>query len=217
MEYTILTENQKKIINIQNELDEFISVCFGEVLSEDDKSKKKFKEQYISKTIEYRVRVKLTEILRRERTLPNTEVFKLSSTEIHELYNNYLLLISYINKSISYIPNKIEFLAFSKISISAFEHLLNNSTDDVKQECADIESDLINFTLSAAEQGQSKESSSKIRLKAKIYGHSVVEVGDAESVIDKAKDAMNAGQFVYELKNIADMKALIDKKKNGKT
>ena len=35
---------------------------------------------------------------------------------------------------------------------------------------------------------------------------------DAESIFDKASDALNEGQFRYELKELANMKALIDKK-----
>ena len=52
-----------------------------------------------------------------------------------------------------------------------------------------------------------------MRLKSKGgYGHALVQIGDAESIIDKASDALNEGQFRYELKELANMKALIDKK-----
>ena len=145
--------------------------------------------------------------------MSNDLALKLTAEQIYQIYTAYLSLISYINTAISYTPNKLEFLAFARISVSAFAHLLENSADDVKQVCGDIEADLINFTLSAAEQGQVKEGSSKMRLKSKGgYGHALVQIGDAESIIDKASDALNEGQFRYELKELANMKALIDKK-----
>ena len=208
-----MTEFQAKVDNIKSQIDEFISICRGEYQDEDNKGKNKQGIKYLVATLEYRVRVKLSEILRQDRSMSNDLALKLTADEIYNIYTAYLSLISYINTAISYTPNKLEFLAFARISVSAFAHLLENSADDVKQICGDIEADLINFTLSAAEQGQLKEGSTKMRLKSKGgYGHALVQIGDAESIIDKASDALNEGQFRYELKALADMKALIDKK-----
>ena len=213
MDYEILNEYQIKVEHIKTQLDEFIAICRGELQDEDNKGKNKQSTKYLIETLEYRVRVKLGEILREERSMSNDLALKLTAEQIYQIYTAYLSLISYINTAISYTPNKLEFLAFARISVSAFSHLLENSADDVKQVCGDIEADLINFTLSAAEQGQVKESSSKMRLKSKGgYGHALVQIGDAESIIDKASDALNEGQFRYELKELANMKALIDKK-----
>ena len=213
MDYEILNEYQIKVEHIKTQLDEFIAICRGELQDEDNKGKNKQSTKYLIETLEYRVRVKLGEILREERSMPNDLALKLTAEQIYQIYTAYLSLISYINTAISYTPNKLEFLAFARISVSAFAHLLENSADDVKQVCGDIEADLINFTLSAAEQGQVRESSSKMRLKSKGgYGHALVQIGDAESIIDKASDALNEGQFRYELKELANMKALIDKK-----
>jgi hypothetical protein len=213
MEYEIMNEYQARVSEITPQLDDFIAVCRGELQDEDNKGKNKQGIKYLISTLEYRVRVKLGEILRQERSMSNDLALKLTAEQIYQIYTAYLSLISYINTAISYTPNKLEFLAFARISVSAFAHLLENSADDVKQVCGDIEADLINFTLSAAEQGQVKEGSSKMRLKSKGgYGHSLVQIGDAESIIDKASDALNEGQFRYELKELANMKALIDKK-----
>ena len=213
MEYEIMNEYQARVSEIKSQLDEFIAVCRGELQDEDNKGKNKQGIKYLISTLEYRVRVKLGEILRQERSMSNDLALKLTADQLYDIYTAYLSLISYINTAISYTPNKLEFLAFARISVSAFAHLLENSADDVKQVCGDIEADLINFTLSAAEQGQVKEGSSKMRLKSKGgYGHSLVQIGDAESIIDKASDALNEGQFRYELKELANMKALIDKK-----
>lgn len=213
MQYEVMTEFQAKVDNIKSQIDEFISICRGEYQDEDNKGKNKQGIKYLVATLEYRVRVKLSEILRQDRSMSNDLALKLTADEIYNIYTAYLSLISYINTAISYTPNKLEFLAFARISVSAFAHLLENSADDVKQICGDIEADLINFTLSAAEQGQLKEGSTKMRLKSKGgYGHALVQIGDAESIIDKASDALNEGQFRYELKALADMKALIDKK-----
>lgn len=212
MEYEILNQYQAKVETIKAELENFIAICRGETNANEDAKPNKQGIKYLITTLEYRVKVKLAEILRQERSMSNELALKLTADELYQIYNAYLSLISYINMSISYTPNKLEFLAFARISVSAFTHLLEHSADDVKQVCGDIEADLINFTLSAAEQGQVKEGSSKIRLKSKGgYGHSLVQIGDAESIIDKAADAMNEGQFRLELKNLADMKALIDK------
>ena len=212
MEYEILNEYQARVTSITPQLETFIAVCRGE-LDEDNTAKNKQGAKYLIETLEYRVRVKLAEILRKERSMSNELALKLTADQIFQIYTAYLSLISFINTAISYTPNKIEFLAFARISVSAFAHLLENSADDVRQVCGDIEADLINFTLSAAEQGQVREGSSKMRLKTKGgYGHSLVQIGDAESIIDKASDALNEGQFRYELKELANMKALIDKK-----
>lgn len=213
MDYEIMNEYQARVSEIKPKLDDFIAICRGEFQDEDNKGKNKQGIKYLVATLEYRVRVKLGEILREERSMSNDLALKLTADQIYNIYTAYLSLISYINMAISYTPNKLEFLAFSRISVSAFAHLLENSADDVKQVCGDIEADLINFTLSAAEQGQLKEGSTKMRLKSKGgYGHSLVQIGDAESIIDKASDALNEGQFRYELKELANMKALIDKK-----
>ena len=213
MEYEIMNEYQARVSEIKSQLDEFIAICRGEIQNEDNTAKNKQGTKYLIETLEYRVRVKLGEILRQERSMSNDLALKLTAEQIYQIYTAYLSLISYINTAISYTPNKLEFLAFARISVSAFAHLLENSADDVKQVCGDIEADLINFTLSAAEQGQVRESSSKMRLKSKGgYGHALVQIGDAESIIDKASDALNEGQFRYELKELANMKALIDKK-----
>lgn len=213
MEYEVINEYQARITAIKPQLEEFIAICRGEIQNEDNTAKNKQSTKYLIETLEYRVRVKLGEILRQERSMSNDLALKLTAEQIYQIYTAYLSLISYINTAISYTPNKLEFLAFARISVSAFAHLLENSADDVKQVCGDIEADLINFTLSAAEQGQVRESSSKMRLKSKGgYGHALVQIGDAESIIDKASDALNEGQFRYELKELANMKALIDKK-----
>lgn len=213
MEYEVLNEYQARVSEIKPQLEEFIAICRGEIQNEDNTAKNKQSTKYLIETLEYRVRVKLGEILRQERSMSNDLALKLTAEQIYQIYTAYLSLISYINTAISYTPNKLEFLAFARISVSAFAHLLENSADDVKQVCGDIEADLINFTLSAAEQGQVRESSSKMRLKSKGgYGHALVQIGDAESIIDKASDALNEGQFRYELKELANMKALIDKK-----
>ncbi len=213
MEYEVLNEYQARVTAIKPQLEEFIAICRGEIQNEDNTAKNKQGTKYLIETLEYRVRVKLGEILRQERSMSNDLALKLTAEQIYQIYTAYLSLISYINTAISYTPNKLEFLAFARISVSAFAHLLENSADDVKQVCGDIEADLINFTLSAAEQGQVRESSSKMRLKSKGgYGHALVQIGDAESIIDKASDALNEGQFRYELKELANMKALIDKK-----
>lgn len=212
MEYTVMNDYEVKVHKIKAQIDEFISICRGKLQNEDNKGKNKQGGKYIENTLEYRVRVKLCEILRQERSMPNEKALKLSADDIYDTYKAYLSLISYINTAISYTPNKLEFLAFAQISVSAFKHLLENSADDVKQVCDDIEADSINFTLSAAEQGQVREGSSKMRLKSKGgYGHALVQIGDAESIIDKASNALNEGQFRYELQNIAEMKKLIDK------
>ena len=213
MEYEVLNEYQARVTTIKPQLEEFIAICRGEIQNEDNTAKNKQSTKYLIETLEYRVRVKLGEILREERSMSNDLALKLTAEQIYKIYTAYLSLISYINTAISYTPNKLEFLAFARISVSAFAHLLENSADDVKQVCGDIEADLINFTLSAAEQGQVRESSSKMRLKSKGgYGHALVQIGDAESIIDKASDALNEGQFRYELKELANMQALIDKK-----
>lgn len=212
MEYTVMNDYEVKVHSIKAQIDEFISICRGELQNEDNKGKNKQGGKYLEDTLEYRVRVKLGEILRQERSMPNEKALKLSADDIYNTYKAYLSLISYVNTAISYTPNKLEFLAFARISVSAFTHLLENSADDVRQVCDDIEADLINFTLSAAEQGQVREGSSKMRLKSKGgYGHALVQIGDAESIIDKASNALNEGQFRYELQNIAEMKKLIDK------
>lgn len=217
MEYEVLNNYQVKVENIKNALDEFIAVCKGEIDDPDQKSKSKQSAKYLSDTLEYRVRVKLAEILRQERSMSNDLALKLTADELHNIYIAYLSLIVYINSAIAYTPNKLEFLAFARISVSAFAHMLDNADDEVKQECGDIEADLINFTLSATEEGKVKESGGRMRLKSKGgYGHALVQTGDAESVIDKASSALTEGQFRAELKNIAEMKSLIDKSGDSK-
>ena len=113
MDYEILNEYQIKVEHIKTQLDEFIAICRGELQDEDNKGKNKQGTKYLIETLEYRVRVKLGEILREERSMSNDLALKLTAEQIYQTYTAYLSLISYINTAISYTPNKLEFLAFA--------------------------------------------------------------------------------------------------------
>ena len=198
----VLNEYQDRVDKTKNIIDEFVALC----LAQDTGSK-----TYL--TLPNRLQVRLSELYRQERTMSSGEVLSLSADTLHNLYLAYLSIISYINTVVSYTPTKAEFLAFARINVDDFTNLLDNGEEDVKQECRDIDSDFINLTLSAAEKGAIKEKSGTIRLKAKGgIGHSLVEVGDTESVLDKISDTMEEKQLRYEFANIIDMKKQIDKK-----
>ena len=71
MDYEIMNEYQARVCEIKPQLDEFIAICRGELQDEDNKGKNKQDIKYLISTLEYRVRVKLGEILRQERSMPN--------------------------------------------------------------------------------------------------------------------------------------------------
>lgn len=212
-EYNVLSEMGAKVESIKGELELFIATCLAEN-EEESESIAKVKAKYNAATLDYRVRVKLAEILRQTRTIPDQNALQYTADDLHNIYYNYLTLISWVNNSISYAPNKVEFLSFAGISVRAFQNMLENGKPDVQQECADIDNDLLNLTLSAAERGQIKEATGKLRLKGKGgVGHSFVEIGDAESVLDKMTDTMSKEQYRYELDQAKVLKSLIDGQK----
>ena len=101
MQYEVLNEYQARVSEIKSQLDEFIAICRGELQDEDNKGKNKQGIKYLISTLEYRVRVKLGEILRQERSMSNDLALKLTAEQIYQIYTAYISLISYINTAIS--------------------------------------------------------------------------------------------------------------------
>lgn len=206
MENEVLTQSQVYVEQIKNDIDNFLTICT------EGKEIDKISAKKIA-SLPHRLSLRLAEIYRQKMTMATNEALALPPKMIHRLYLDYLSIIVYINQSIPYNANKSEFLSFARINVDDFARLLDSGTDEQKKICVDIDGDLANLTLSAAEQGQLKEGSSRIRLKAKGgFGHSLTEIGDAESVIDKMQGNIDNNQLRYEFQNLIEMKKRIDKK-----
>ena len=102
MEYEVLNQYQAKVERIKTELENFVAICRGEAETTEEAKPNKQGIKYLITTLEYRVKVKLAEILRQERSMSNELALKLTADELYQIYNAYLSLISYINMSISY-------------------------------------------------------------------------------------------------------------------
>ena len=72
---------------------------------------------------------KLNSILRREPPFPNTQMYRLSSEDIWQIYRNYLDLNAKINSYFPYIMDKLEFCAYARISLTYYNNMIDEKTD----------------------------------------------------------------------------------------
>lgn len=177
MENIIMVKNEqgefiprKKLDIIKDDMDEFLSLM-KQLMLENSQLKKPQQIKW-----QYRIKRKLTQVLRAYKTVSDTEALSTTAEQLNTVYNDYLDLVSYFNIITDFMPDKTEFCAFACISVNAYQQLLKNGTEEVKQLMGDIEADFVNATMSSGENGVTRERSSEIRLKAKgDVGHSLVE------------------------------------------
>lgn len=148
----------------------------------------------------YRVKRKLTEILRRNRTFPDSSTLEMTADQLWSTYNGYSALISCINEIVVFTPDKIEFCAYARISLNAYNALISDGNEETRQVLCDIDSDLLNATLSGAEAGVSKETTAKFRAKGKGFGHSVVETDGMDNAMQLSNNDLTAKAIEQELR-----------------
>lgn len=150
--------------------------------------------------LSYRVKRKITEILRRERTMIDSYALEISSEQLWDIYRGYSALISWINELVVYTPDKMEFCAYARISTTAYNALLIDGNEEIKQTIGDIDNDLLNATLNGAEAGISKEGITKFRAKGKGFGHSAVETDSMDNAIQLNNSDLMAKAIEQELR-----------------
>ena len=148
----------------------------------------------------YRVKRKLTEILRRNRTLPDSDVLNANADDLWEVYIRYSALISELNKLVIYTPDKLEFCAYARMSVNAYNALISDGSEEVRQVMCDVDSDLLNAALSGAEAGISKEGTARFRAKGKGFGHSVVETDGMDNAMQLTGNDLTAKAIEQELR-----------------
>lgn len=143
-------------------------------------------------------RNKLTSILRRYPPFPNGQIYKLKSTDVWQIYLDYLSLNAQINEYIPYVMDKLEFCAYARISLKYYNEMCDDSniteeqrTDEISLHdvFAAIDADIVNSTISGAETGAISGNAAKIRTKAKRVGNAVVETDDNSALADSLSEA----------------------------
>ena len=149
-------------------------------------------------------RNKLNSILRREPPFPNTEMYRLSSEDIWQIYRNYLDLNAKINSYFPYIMDKLEFCAYARISLTYYNNMIDEKTDgeetpteemSLRDVFSAINADIVNSTLSGAETGAISGVAARMRSKAKKVGNSVVEVDDNAAIVDSLAEAAKGALY----------------------
>ena len=149
-------------------------------------------------------RNKLNSILRREPPFPNTQMYRLSSEDIWQIYRNYLDLNAKINSYFPYIMDKLEFCAYARISLTYYNNMIDEKTDgeetpteemSLRDVFSAINADIVNSTLSGAETGAISGVAARMRSKAKKVGNSVVEVDDNAAIVDSLAEAAKGALY----------------------
>lgn len=147
---------------------------------------------------------KLNSILRREPPFPNTQMYRLSSEDIWQIYRNYLDLNAKINSYFPYIMDKLEFCAYARISLTYYNNMIDEKTDgeetpteemSLRDVFSAINADIVNSTLSGAETGAISGVAARMRSKAKKVGNSVVEVDDNAAIVDSLAEAAKGALY----------------------
>lgn len=147
---------------------------------------------------------KLNSILRREPPFPNTQMYRLSSEDIWQIYLNYLDLNAKINSYFPYIMDKLEFCAYARISLTYYNNMIDEKTDgeetpteemSLRDVFSAINADIVNSTLSGAETGAISGVAARMRSKAKKVGNSVVEVDDNAAIVDSLAEAAKGALY----------------------
>ena len=149
-------------------------------------------------------RNKLNSILRREPPFPNTQMYRLSSEDIWQIYRNYLDLNAKINSYFPYIMDKLEFCAYARISLTYYNNMIDEKNDSeetpteemsLRDVFSAINADIVNSTLSGAETGAISGVAARMRSKAKKVGNSVVEVDDNAAIVDSLAEAAKGALY----------------------
>ena len=147
---------------------------------------------------------KLNSILRREPPFPNTQMYRLRSEDIWQIYRNYLDLNAKINSYFPYIMDKLEFCAYARISLTYYNNMIDEKTDgeetpteemSLRDVFSAINADIVNSTLSGAETGAISGVAARMRSKAKKVGNSVVEVDDNAAIVDSLAEAAKGALY----------------------
>ena len=157
-------------------------------------------------------RNKLNSILRREPPFPNTQMYRLSSEDIWQIYRNYLDLNAKINSYFPYIMDKLEFCAYARISLTYYNNMIDEKTDgeetpteemSLRDVFSAINADIVSSTLSGAETGAISGVAARMRSKAKKVGNSVVEVDDNAAIVDSLAEAAKGALYHAQMLELA--------------
>lgn len=127
--------------------------------------------------------IKLKQLLRQWRTMPEEKALQLTANQLYDSYMAFLEIVAWINEQFIFVPTKIEFCGYACISITAYNRLLVEAPADVRQQIADIDADIIDLTEKSSEAGFIKNA--RFRLASKETGHSVRQVSPIDSLVDK--------------------------------
>lgn len=201
-------ELKSKLEIVKDEMDSFLATI-KELMRENAELKKPLQIKW-----QYRIKRKLTQVLRAYRRMSDTDALRLSAETINETYIDYLDLVSFFNMVTDFMPDKTEFCAFACISVNAYSQLLKNGTEEIKQLMGDIEADFVNATMSSGENGVTKERSSEIRLKAKgEVGHGIVEAQPDLHIINDNTFTLTPAQLARQIDSFKPVAKLLNKKK----
>lgn len=107
-----------------------------------------------------------------------------STDELFIIYNEFVKMISEINKSIKYLPTKKKFCSFAGMSSSTYNSYMQCSDEDKREVMQMIDDYITDVNLSSAQQGEVREITTMFRSKAE---HNMVEA-NAPIVIEHKRE-----------------------------
>jgi len=136
--------------------------------------------------------------------IDNSITLQLSKEQLNEIFNDFIDLVAWINEYAVFIPTKQTFCAYSGISNTVYNDLLTNGNDEQKEIMEYIDNAIIDFSLSASENGIAKERSTMMRLTAKNVGHSVVKATPVDDLVGEMTSNMSIKDYNMLLATIVN-------------
>jgi len=143
-------------------------------------------------------------------TMRDEKALALTAKELNDIFSDFLELIAWISNTYEFVPSKQIFCAFACITVSAYNNLMKNGEEEVKETMDKIENYLFDSIFSGAEGGTQKETSSMVRAKAKVMGHEITEA-QADIHITTENTGLSPAQFSRQLDGIMQ-NAIVGKK-----
>lgn len=107
-----------------------------------------------------------------------------TADELYIIYNEFVRMISEINKSIKYLPTKKKFCSFAGITTSTYSNYLQDFDNDKRNVMQMIDDYITDVNLSSAQQGEVREITTMFRSKAE---HGMIEA-QAPIVIEHKRE-----------------------------
>ena len=133
----------------------------------------------------------------------NGIAMNVSAQTLKEVFDDFLDLVTWVNKDYVFVPTKQFFASFAGISPTAYDNLLVHGNSEQRDVMTRIDTAIVDLSLDASAYGYAKENTTQFRMKAKgTAGHSIVTATPVDSLLSKAEETMSAKDYMLQLDNI---------------